>query len=1146
MSKTTIASVPSTITTKSYSPSKGKQSKSVPPVRVTNQSLSPVERLIVLTYGQNSNYIKWNEHMSHYLSTVYGQLACIMTTGNYHVEPMPAPIVPAEAMGLDDETRGIIANTVYIEKLKIWTRETADNRNKYREMFHVVWNYLSSESQLQIKDVADWADHERAQDMQFLRQRIVATHQTGEVRIGPLALNYAKHKLSTCRQGQTESLAEYKRRFDDLHSVFLAAGGREIPQAELAVDFLTSLDNHRYASLRVELENGIQNGTRNMPATLSAMYQLASTYKVVSSTGQIMSATVFRAHGQTSPSKQEKDKKPKDSVKNAESKPPRPCKHCGGDHWNNQCPSKATVPDSQPKTELATSSTQPAAGTTITTTNGIVRLTFTRSTVDCRGLVLRTSDIDRPIDDSINCVVSMDTQANVSLFNNKELLNNLRPSKTLSAEGIDKRGEPLICNMIGDFEPLGVSAYYSPDASANVLCFHDIRDQCLIEWDQTANTLTASNHNSGLSLVFSSSNDPTDPEHKLYRCDLTDYYHTPITRNVCTTVSQQEVLFSKREIDRANTSRELSRRMGFPSVGALTELLNNGGILNSPITAQDVRRSAQIYGPEVAALRGKTVKKSPTIYKEEPVPRLVSTVITLSVDIMFVLSHAFLLSVGDHIAFTMTTHLGWELGRRAKASIRRALHSHLALYKSHGFIVRFLHADEEGAIASLATELAGSHGVIVNPSGPGQHVPVVERKCREMKERARSIYHSLPFNLTVSLVVWLVLFVTRSVNMTVHKGGPMGVSPREAFLGVKLDYDRDCRVAFGDYIEATDPYGDNTLKPRTQACIALLPIGTQGTIQCLSLSTGKIIKRNQFKILPTPDFVIDHMNKLALNDSSRLGQVTDLEFRLASGPISLADLPDEPLDVLGEDFLDINVPRVIDADDLVPEEDSIVTEQRADTIISHVSSLDEPEPEDAGDTPPPERPQHVQDSDSDTESDSDITRSDVPSSDHPEAAPVVIPSTHPYGTRSSHRSGNRIVWDPRTGTKKALHVRLFKPRANHLVLRTSLQKALRDPRLGVPALTAMRKELLSLHEKGVFLPLMKGEEVGLKKPIPCHLFFKEKFTPDGVFDKLKGRLVAGGNMQDPSTVYDDISAPTAALPFIFAVPLSPHRRADMY
>jgi len=41
------------------------------------------------------------------------------------------------------------------------------------------------------------------------------------------------------------------------------------------------------------------------------------------------------------------------------------------------------------------------------------------------------------------------------------------------------------------------------------------------------------------------------------------------------------------------------------------------------------------------------------------------------------------------------------------------------------------------------------------------------------------------------------------------------------------------------------------------------------------------------------------------------------------------------------------------------------------------------------------------------------------------------------------------------------------------------------------------------------------------------MFLKEKRKPDGCFDKLKARLVAGGHMQDRS-IYDDNSSPTVS------------------
>eukprot|EP01036_Dinobryon_divergens_P034190 gene34190-44172_t len=56
----------------------------------------------------------------------------------------------------------------------------------------------------------------------------------------------------------------------------------------------------------------------------------------------------------------------------------------------------------------------------------------------------------------------------------------------------------------------------------------------------------------------------------------------------------------------------------------------------------------------------------------------------------------------------------------------------------------------------------------------------------------------------------------------------------------------------------------------------------------------------------------------------------------------------------------------------------------------------------------------------------------------------------------------------------------------------------------------------------------------VKRIIPCSLFLKEKLLPDGSFDKLKARLVAGGHRQDTS-LYDDVSSPTVNLTTLYTI-----------
>ena len=395
----------------------------------------------------------------------------------------------------------------------------------YIEMYPIIWNYLSLESQLQVMDIADWSTIEDSRNVARLITRISETHRTGEVRIAPLALKLAKQRYEACRQSGTETVAEYKKRFDEALSAFVASGGRNIPEDELAIDFMSNLDSRRFAQFSVDLQNGFHNGTRTIPTTLSAMYQLVSTYKVVSSTGQIVTATAYKtaATTQRSPSTSNESTPPKSPSSKGKKTPPsslsRPCKHCGGDHWDRECPQ----PKSEPKnTDISVGPTKDTSvGPTKATTripfqsaNGTVNLTFTPNTLDATGIVLHTHTIEDNAPLETDQVFCMDTQANVSLVNNKDQLSNMRTAPIpMNISGIDSGSKALVSTLIGDFTPLGITAYFQPQAAANVLsgCFYDLNSVCAVVFDSTANQYSVTNPNIGTEFVFIAVSDPSDP-----------------------------------------------------------------------------------------------------------------------------------------------------------------------------------------------------------------------------------------------------------------------------------------------------------------------------------------------------------------------------------------------------------------------------------------------------------------------------------------------------------------------------------------------------------------------------------------------------------------------------------------------------------
>jgi hypothetical protein len=333
-----------------------------------------------------------------------------------------------------------------------------------------------------------------------------------------------------------------------------------------------------------------------------------------------------------------------------------------------------------------------------------------------------------------------------------------------------------------------------------------------------------------------------------------------------TTVEDNKKIYSQREQADAEKALSLCQSLGYPSSQSLIDMLNTGAIVNAPVTAKDVARATRIFGPSLGTIRGKTRKNKVSSAPLEYLPREISSQLVLHVDIMFISGTAYLISVSTPLGLTMVNILGHTPGSRSLQSVRRSLFEQLDMYKSRSFTVVAIKTDNEGSIVSLTTDL-NARGITVNTVGAGSHVPVVERKIQEVKERARAILHSLPYNLGLSLMVYLIMFVTSRINLMPHRAGLLNISPSEAFRGRKIDYKRDLRLGFGEYCEVFDPRSDNTMRARTQAAISLMPSGNaSGSVKFLSLASGKTIVRDQFTKLPCTDIIINQMNDLAVRD----------------------------------------------------------------------------------------------------------------------------------------------------------------------------------------------------------------------------------------------------------------------------------------
>ena len=80
-----------------------------------------------------------------------------------------------------------------------------------------------------------------------------------------------------------------------------------------------------------------------------------------------------------------------------------------------------------------------------------------------------------------------------------------------------------------------------------------------------------------------------------------------------TTVTDKMKKYTVRQVKQAELAREYQRKLG-----QLIKLIGQGKLFNSNITAQDVVRSLDIWGPDLGSLKGKTPSHQAQVEEEQP------------------------------------------------------------------------------------------------------------------------------------------------------------------------------------------------------------------------------------------------------------------------------------------------------------------------------------------------------------------------------------------------------------------------------------------------------------------------------------------------------------------------------------------------
>jgi hypothetical protein len=765
-----------------------------------------------------------------------------------------------------------------------------------RGIYAIVWGQCSPMMQSKLESLDDFGTKSNTCDCVWLLKEIQGiTHRFEGMHNVFISLDDAWSGYYGHRQTAGQTLHEYLKEFQSLVQVlehYGAALGAEGPYQDsvkeqvmadapdggfsteeyrkravmaakkksVAIAFLKRADRKQYGGLWSELENIYTRGQDHYPSDLTGAYNLLLNYK----------APPAPSHGRRDPPVHTADDVSsvtgvtflqraapiagRDGIVHANIT----CYHCDSlGHYASECPDAKGVEDGVQMLQLGPTATISTAESSYQSA-----FTFLHLAEPSSDFILHQAD--SCYDLIPDTWILLDSQSTVSVFKNRSLLSNIRAScRTLR---VHTNGGTQLSTQLGTVTNFG-DVWFNTDSLANILSMAAVRKVCRITMDTSVAAAMHVHRKDGTIMTFS------EYESGLYYYDTCAHSTAANQSNptnaylFLNTVAGNMAHYTQREIQGADTARELYRKLGHPSEQEFVKILQNNLIRNCPVTSDDAKRALIIYGPDLATLKGKTVKtQNRGIPNYQPIlipaPIIAKySNIRLFIDIFWVNGSPFFHTISQHVKFRTVA----PIANRTKRTLLMEVKAVINLYETRGFNITRIEGDRE--FNCIVNDILP---ITLNVADADDHVHEVERSIRTIKERTRCTIQGLPFRRIPKLMMRAAVEgAHKTLNQFPVKNGASDVlSPLTIMTGQPNPNYHDLKIEFGAYVqvfEDNDP--TNTVRTRTTGAIALTPTGNaQGGYYFLSLTTGRRLSRQQWDELPMPDGVIAAVEAMAERD----------------------------------------------------------------------------------------------------------------------------------------------------------------------------------------------------------------------------------------------------------------------------------------
>jgi hypothetical protein len=592
----------------------------------------------------------------------------------------------------------------------------------------------------------------------------------------------------------------------------LAAAHKTVQYEFLAALMLSGANRDRYGALRNELANQYGFGNDLYPKSIDQCLTMMN--RRVDATPswpqhgtpsqpprepkQEEEALVFaQGSNKPSPSKSSSSKRSSSSTSGSRGGKIRMviCKNCGQQgHVSTACPRK------QPPDQIHAMANDADDASVSSDDESVLILAQVAEPLppSSHGVILaQQSDTSsrRPI---CSDLVLLDSQSTVHLFSDPTHVKNIHPAAHPIRVHCNKGA--LDTTHVADFGHTPV--FFDPRGIANVLSLYQLRQKFKVTYNST--------DRGGVFKVFTQAGlvefKPTEKGlHAINLRENPDAAYVLVndaglaSPSPINTVRNNFEGFTKKQVQRATLARRLMAMIGAPTAREFQGLVRHNLLMDCPISTDDITNAHTIFGPDLANIRGKTVRRKPEHVHSEivAIPQQLldcHSSVTLTADVMFVNTIPFLVLSSRNINLTTIEHVP----QRTAAKLGSLLQRIINVYARAGFTVRTILMDNE-------FEKVKDHlpHVTLNTTAAAEHVGDIERRIRVIKECCRGIICTLPYRrlpqvMLIHLLHHVVMWLN---NFPVVHGISRRFSPREIILRHKLDYKHHCRAPFGAYCE---------------------------------------------------------------------------------------------------------------------------------------------------------------------------------------------------------------------------------------------------------------------------------------------------------------------------------------------------------